>query len=127
MPTGRTRRVIHDLVYDWPGTGGGGAALGGGAVEVAIFSLSKLAGYAATRVGWAFVKDPAVAAAMRHYIFINGQGAGVEARYRATRVLQAVSAPLAGEGSFAAFVRGALQQRWADTMRVPVLEPGFGH
>ena len=32
VPTGRTCRVIHDLVYDWPGTDGGGAVSLGHAI-----------------------------------------------------------------------------------------------
>lgn len=45
---------------------------------LAIFNLGKMTGYAATRFGWAFVKDEALAKKMEVYLWANGQGTGIE-------------------------------------------------
>eukprot|EP00966_Prymnesium_polylepis_P025051 577764-Prymnesium_polylepis.1 len=51
---------------------------------------------------------------MSHYIFINGQGAGVEAKYRATLILNAIERSLsAPTESYFIFVRSVIRQRWA--------------
>ena len=42
------------------------------------------------RFGWALIKDRTVAAALDHYLFLHGQGPGVEAQYRAARILDAI-------------------------------------
>ena len=83
---------------------------------IIIFSLSKLTGYAASRFGWAFVRDRDVAQAMDSYIFINGQGSSVEAQYRAIRILQTIMNDT--EVSFFDFVRDRLTSRWNRLMNV---------
>ena len=84
---------IFDLVYDWPMFANVSKVrelLQRAQPQVVIFSLSKMSGYAATRFGWALVKSPLVAERMGHYIFVQGQGTGVESQYRAARLLRTI-------------------------------------
>ena len=111
VPTTTTTKTIYDSVYDWPSfPSPGDSSEKDPAIQV--FSLSKLAGYAASRVGWALIKDKAVAEAVESYIFLNGQGAGVEAQYRAARVLKAISNSVGTKNDFFAAVRGKMNARW---------------
>ena len=112
-PKFETSLEIFDYVYNWPSFRNFSHAVdkksSSRKPQIIIFSLSKLTGYAASRVGWAFVADRNVAQAMDSYIFVNGQGAGVEAQYRAIRILQNL---LKSDGSFFQFVRERLTKRW---------------
>ena len=92
--SGRTHRVIHDLVYAWPGVSAVPAMRPSERPAVLVFSLAKLSGYAASRVGWAFVRDRQLAAAMSRHLFLTGEGAGVEALYRTIRVVDAIVSSL---------------------------------
>ena len=58
------------------------------APTVTIFSLAKCTGHAASRIGWAIVKDKEVAKQMRTYIEYSTGGASIEAQVRATSLLQ---------------------------------------
>ena len=58
------------------------------APQVTIFSLAKCTGHAASRIGWAIVKDKEVAKQMRSYIEYSTGGASIEAQVRAASVLQ---------------------------------------
>ena len=78
-----------------------------------IFSLSKVAGYAATRFGWALVKNKTVAALMGKYLsFTTGGGPSAESQIRAANVIRAMYMSISGSDDFFVFVRSVLQERW---------------
>lgn len=55
---------------------------------VTIFSLAKYSGNAASRVGWAIVKDKEVAKQMRSYIEYASGGTSIEAQVRAAGIIE---------------------------------------
>ena len=107
-----TTKTIHDSVYNWPSFPTPHTHLDSTDPAIIVFSLSKLSGYAASRVGWALIKNASVAQAIHEHIFLNGQGAGVEAQYRAVRILQSITDSIDTHGEYFAAVRTKMQSRW---------------
>jgi aspartate/methionine/tyrosine aminotransferase len=103
--------LITDLVYYWPSMV---PTVEQRRDDLMIFSLAKLTGYAASRLGWALVRDAEVAALMAEYMAVmNGGGPGVESQLRGAKALCAVTRSLHTADDFFAFVRGQLDERWA--------------
>jgi len=55
-----------------------------------FFSLTKLSGHAATRFGWAVVKDPSLAATISSYISNNNMGPSVDIKWRAVNIMNTI-------------------------------------
>lgn len=82
-PDGRYRNTlkanaIHDLVYNWPQYVE--LEVIKEDEEIMIFSLAKALGFASTRIGWAIVKDEAIAKAMEEYIEFSSSGVSIDAQ-----------------------------------------------
>jgi len=101
---------IHDYVYSWPHM----TTVVPEAAPIMVFSLSKLSGYAATRFGWALVQDEALAEGMAKYIFVNGQGAGIESKYHATRIIQSITNSVGTPNDFFYLSRDVVSKRWIE-------------
>ena len=114
--------AVHDFVYRWPHL----SALANEtrADDIMIFSLSKLAGFAATRFGWALFKDADLATAVDEYLFHRG-GVSVEGLYKATRVLRAITASVGTPNDFFAFGAAVSADRWARLRAVVGTARGF--
>mmetsp|Transcript_29641 Transcript_29641/g.71205 ORF Transcript_29641/g.71205 Transcript_29641/m.71205 type:complete len:408 (-) Transcript_29641:197-1420(-) len=107
---------ISDFVYYWPHMTN---ITSKRTEDIMVFSMSKLAGFSSSRVGWALIKDAQLAAALDHYIFMNGQGAGVEAQYRAVKVLGAIAeSEKTKTKSFFSDTRRIFEMRWAQLRTV---------
>jgi L-tryptophan--pyruvate aminotransferase len=88
---GTSGTCLFDLAYHWPHLAPRGALpLEARQDELMTFSLSKLSGHAASRVGWAWVKDAEFARAMRHFIRHDTIGPSGEALARAELVVGAL-------------------------------------
>ncbi|EDQ88872.1 uncharacterized protein MONBRDRAFT_26022 [Monosiga brevicollis MX1] len=101
---------ITDLVYYWPQYLDINETF---ADDLMIFSLSKLAGYAASRIGWAFVRDSQVAATMSNYMWLQSTAPAVEAQLRAVKLLDAIVDQKDVNGlDFFTASRALLSERW---------------
>lgn len=101
---------VTDYVYRWPHYAP--ATAGARSDALMIFSHSKLTGFAASRIGWALVRDPAVAATMSKYMFLQSTAPAVEAQLRAIRSLRAIVAAVGTPDDFFTFARSRLAARW---------------
>jgi L-tryptophan--pyruvate aminotransferase len=82
---------LLDLAYHWPHLAPRGALpLAARRDALMTFSLSKLSGHAASRVGWAWVKDAEFARTMRHFIRHDTIGPSGEALARAELLVRAL-------------------------------------
>ncbi|KAH9531264.1 hypothetical protein CY35_19G029100 [Sphagnum magellanicum] len=79
--------VIHDLAYYWPHYTPITAPADH---DLMLFTLSKCTGHAGTRIGWAIVKDAAVAKKMVKFVELNTIGVSQDSQIRATQILKAV-------------------------------------
>jgi L-tryptophan--pyruvate aminotransferase len=97
---------VLDLCYMWPQY----TEVTKYAEDIMVFSLAKATGHASTRIGWALVKDKAIADDMAHYIEMSTSGVSYEAKYYAERIL--VSQMIDFNGT--CFKHGAdkLKRRW---------------
>ncbi|WOL02958.1 hypothetical protein Cni_G11677 [Canna indica] len=84
-PNGKT---IHDLAYYWPQYT---AITHTADHDIMLFTVSKSTGHAGTRLGWALVKDEAVAKKMTKFIELNTIGVSKDSQLRAAKILKAVS------------------------------------
>ncbi|KNC51326.1 alliin lyase [Thecamonas trahens ATCC 50062] len=114
-PTGELRSAVysgsqvahvHDMVYAWPSLTN---KIHNYSADIMLFSLSKLSGHAGSRIGWALVKDPAVAAAMESFISKAEITTSVDSRYRALAILRAITAT---RGGFFSAIRTEFTARW---------------
>lgn len=76
--------TITDCCYNWPQY-----VANPGKIDqvVAIFSLAKMTGHAGSRIGWAIVRDEAIAKLMASFVEQNTGGISLEAQERAALVL----------------------------------------
>ena len=78
--------TIYDYCYNWQQYFRTGDAMKTDK-DLMVFSLSKATGHASTRLGWALVKVPEVAAKMRKFIEYQTCGVSIEAQNKAYQVL----------------------------------------
>lgn len=64
---------------------------------ITIFSLSKLSGFSATRIGWAIVRDEQLAIYMQNYIETHFSGTSIDGQKRAARVIACVNDNFLGD------------------------------
>jgi L-tryptophan--pyruvate aminotransferase len=121
--------LIHDHVYHWPTIlNPEQDTIELENEEIMIFSLSKLTGHAASRIGWALVKDAQVAKDMASFVWLQSTHASVEAQYSAIKIirsiLKSVQQPLTNERNdakdknFFEFARNELLNRWTSVESV---------
>lgn len=83
-PTYSKSFKIYDLSYYWPHY----TKIKAFEADVMLFSLAKVTGHAACRIGWALVKDPEIAAQMHRYVLLNSMGISLESQTVASQILQ---------------------------------------
>jgi aspartate/methionine/tyrosine aminotransferase len=108
-----SKYIAHDMVYYWPSLLEPKTLIKA-KENVMIFSLSKLSGHAATRFGWALVKDPKVASLMAAFIGHVMIHTSIEGQFRALRVIQHIS----DQPSFFTYIRTKMQKRWEQLLAV---------
>uniref|UniRef100_A0A0E0BXQ4 Alliinase C-terminal domain-containing protein n=1 Tax=Oryza meridionalis TaxID=40149 RepID=A0A0E0BXQ4_9ORYZ len=81
-------RTVHDLAYYWPQYT---PITKRAAHDIMLFTVSKSTGHAGTRIGWALVKDRAIARKMTKFVELNTIGVSKDSQMRAAKVLAAVS------------------------------------
>ena len=83
--------LIHDHVYHWPTIlNPEQDTIELDNEEIMLFSLSKLTGHAASRIGWALVKDAQVAKDMASFVWLQSTHASVEAQYSAIKIIRSI-------------------------------------
>ncbi|KNA23465.1 hypothetical protein SOVF_024580 [Spinacia oleracea] len=80
--------LIHDFAYYWPQYTPITSAADH---DIMLFTVSKTTGHAGMRIGWALVKDEAVAKRMTKFIELNSIGVSKDSQIRAAKILQTVS------------------------------------
>uniref|UniRef100_A0A0E0MRX1 tryptophan transaminase n=1 Tax=Oryza rufipogon TaxID=4529 RepID=A0A0E0MRX1_ORYRU len=81
-------RTVHDLAYYWPQYT---PITKRASHDIMLFTVSKSTGHAGTRIGWALVKDRAIARKMTKFVELNTIGVSKDSQMRAAKVLAAVS------------------------------------
>jgi len=82
--------TIYDLVYYWPSLTPNMPTYKLNK-SVMIFSFTKFSGHAGSRFGWALVKDPQVASAMRVYMSFSSMGVSVDTQLRALYIISVMN------------------------------------
>uniref|UniRef100_J3M4C3 Alliinase C-terminal domain-containing protein n=1 Tax=Oryza brachyantha TaxID=4533 RepID=J3M4C3_ORYBR len=80
--------AVHDLAYYWPQYT---PITEAAAHDIMLFTVSKCTGHAGTRLGWALVKDRAVAQRMSKFIELNTIGVSKDSQLRAAKILKTIS------------------------------------
>ncbi|XP_060170835.1 tryptophan aminotransferase-related protein 4-like [Lycium barbarum] len=113
-------KAIYDRAYYWPHY----TAIPAPADEdLMIFSMSKLAGHAGTRFGWAIVKDVNVYTRMMVYIGLADMGIPKDAQLRALTLLKVVAE---GDGKqLFHFAHQNLRDRWEKLSQIFSLSKSF--
>eukprot|EP00271_Cylindrocystis_brebissonii_P009128 TRINITY_DN23794_c0_g1_i1.p1 TRINITY_DN23794_c0_g1~~TRINITY_DN23794_c0_g1_i1.p1 ORF type:complete len:552 (-),score=80.79 TRINITY_DN23794_c0_g1_i1:1045-2700(-) len=84
---GKKAVSIYDFAYYWPQYTPIYEKMD---VDIAVFTLSKISGHAGSRVGWALVKDPALAVRAQIAVMFMTIGVSHEAQLRATQLLSSI-------------------------------------
>ncbi|XP_052156632.1 tryptophan aminotransferase-related protein 1 [Oryza glaberrima] len=127
--------AVHDLAYYWPQYT---PITSAAAHDIMLFTVSKCTGHAGTRLGWALVKDRAVAQKMSKFIELNTIGVSKDSQLRAAKILKAITdgydraagAAAAGDddddssGRLFHFARRKMVSRWAK-LRAAVAASGI--
>nr|XP_024366976.1 tryptophan aminotransferase-related protein 2-like [Physcomitrium patens] len=79
--------IVHDLAYYWPTYV---PIISSFDSDVMLFTLSKCTGHAGLRIGWAVVKNPAVAKKMAEFVALNTIGLAQDAQSRAAGLIRTV-------------------------------------
>ncbi|KAG8067306.1 hypothetical protein GUJ93_ZPchr0005g15490 [Zizania palustris] len=119
--------AVHDLAYYWPQYT---PITKAAAHDIMLFTVSKCTGHAGTRIGWALVKDRALAQRMNKFIELNTIGVSKDSQLRAAKILKAISdgyehAPAAGDRNrLFHFARRHMMARWG-ALRAAVAASGL--
>ncbi|TVU21625.1 hypothetical protein EJB05_31274, partial [Eragrostis curvula] len=109
-------KAVHDLAYYWPQYTPITKRFDH---DIMLFTVSKSTGHAGTRIGWALVKDRAIAQKMTKFIELNTIGVSKDSQLRAAKVLKAVSdgyevaAGAKGAHRLFDFGRRKMVERWS--------------
>nr|XP_016461032.1 PREDICTED: tryptophan aminotransferase-related protein 2-like [Nicotiana tabacum] len=80
--------LVHDLAYYWPQY----TPISSPADhDIMLFTLSKCTGHAGMRLGWALVKDEAIAKKMVKFIEISSIGVSKDSQVRAAKILDVIA------------------------------------
>jgi len=96
---------IYDAVYYWPHLTGNMSAPFN--ESIMFFSLTKLSGHAATRFGWAIVKNATLASQISNFISRNNMGPSVDIKWRALNIIKAVAGT-----NYLDTVGNMMKERW---------------
>jgi hypothetical protein len=109
--------VIYDLVYYWPSSFPNISTLD---VDVAVFSQSKLSGHAASRFGWAWLKDANIAMATIGFFFSETYGTSIDGIYRSMTINDGLVAGTAPSSSINFFKDASVEfaSRWVQLQQV---------
>jgi aspartate/methionine/tyrosine aminotransferase len=94
--TGVSENDYLDSVYHWPWYYSSTedfkryTSLISSRPKIAIFSLGKMSGHCGTRLGWAQINDPKLAAFMRDYIEYDAGGVSIEAQLRGASIIDSL-------------------------------------
>jgi len=102
-----TQYTIYDSVYYWPLFTTIYQPLN---KDIMLFSLSKLSGHAGTQVGWAFVKNPAIANLMNTYLSETITQVSNEQRLRAAHIINEI---IYLKSDFSYYITNKLKYRWS--------------
>ncbi|CAL1395253.1 unnamed protein product [Linum trigynum] len=81
-------KLIHDLAYYWPNYT---PITRPADNDIMLFTLTKCTGHAGSRIGWALVKDVAVAQKMTSFMQITTIGVSKDSQLQAAKILQVVA------------------------------------
>ncbi|KAH8946985.1 hypothetical protein BDL97_11G015600 [Sphagnum fallax] len=111
--------LVHDLAYYWPTFTPISAAADH---DIMLFTLSKCTGHGGSRIGWAIVKELAIAQKMAQFIELNTIGVSQDAQVRATGLIRAIMKgynsnsqlikSLGPERQFFHFGKAMMEARW---------------
>lgn len=124
-PMFKDQPVVYDMVYYWPSCVIGKNKVKKQRFDIMVFSLSKLAGTAATRFGWALVKDKKIADRMEEYISNTQLNISVDAQLRAMHTLEVLTQKLGTKDDFFLFAANELEERWKRIGDVFKDKPGW--
>ena len=110
--------TVYDMVYYWPSCVFGENKIKKQDFDVMVFSLSKLIGNAATRFGWALVKDEKISKRMAEYISNTQLNISVDTQLRAIYSIEAITQKIGSRDDYFPFVANELQSRWKRILRV---------
>ncbi|PNY07991.1 alliin lyase [Trifolium pratense] len=80
-------KLIHDLAYYWPQYTPINYEAGH---DIMLFTFSKCTGHAGSRIGWAIVKDIAVAKKMATFVQSSTMGVSKESQTRAAKIIAVI-------------------------------------
>ena len=105
-PRNTSADVVYDRAYYWPHYTPIHRPL---ADDLMLFTLSKITGHAGLRLGWAFVKDKALAEKMWEFVGTSTLGVSHDAQWHATGLVQYM---LRRDASPMRFAASEMQRRW---------------
>ncbi|KAK6795117.1 hypothetical protein RDI58_008570 [Solanum bulbocastanum] len=134
--------LVHDVAYYWPQYTPISSREDH---DIMLFTLSKSTGHAGMRLGWALVKDEAVAKKMVKFIEISSIGVSKDSQVRAAKIMDVISdsykdSKTSNESKrFFDYAREEMAKRWSQLREVvnngqafslptlPVGECNFSH
>ncbi|KAL1216473.1 L-tryptophan--pyruvate aminotransferase 1 [Cardamine amara subsp. amara] len=111
-------KVIHDFAYYWPHYT---PITRRQDHDIMLFTFSKITGHAGSRIGWALVKDKAVAKKMVEYIIVNSIGVSKESQIRTAKILKVLKETCTSESeseNFFKYGREMMKNRWEKLLEV---------
>jgi aspartate/methionine/tyrosine aminotransferase len=96
--------IVFDYVYDWPSTADPANTTMRND-PIMVYSLSKLAGFSSSRIGWALIKDDKLASIVSKYIFLQSTAPSVESQLRAVKALRAIERSVGTSDDYFSFFR----------------------
>lgn len=81
----KPKKAIYDLCYNWPQYTPTMLKYN---EDIMVFSLAKATGHASTRIGWALIKNEALAKKVKDFIEYNTAGVSIEAQTKAINVIR---------------------------------------
>ncbi|KAK8561112.1 hypothetical protein V6N13_149709 [Hibiscus sabdariffa] len=116
---------IHDLAYYWPQYT---PITHKADHDVMLFTFSKATGHAGSRIGWAIIKDKAIAAKMVKFVEVSSIGVSKEAQFRAATILGVISEDCQNLGleeeNFFEYGRRMMSDRWKKLREVVMKSNG---
>ncbi|KAE8654414.1 Clathrin adaptor complexes medium subunit family protein isoform 1 [Hibiscus syriacus] len=96
--------------------------------DAMLFTFSKATGHAGSRIGWAIVKDKAIAAKMVKFIELSSIGVSKESQLRAVKILGVIDDdcrnPELEDVNFFEYGRRIMSDRWEKLRRVVIKTNG---
>jgi aspartate/methionine/tyrosine aminotransferase len=110
-PINKDEWKVWDLCYNWPIY----AEVQNADVGVAVFSMSKLTGHAATRIGWAVIENKTLAEQLEWYIEVSTSGVSSQSQDLAERSFVGLNDQISwGHDHYTIIAHGkrVLEERW---------------